>query len=92
MSKILFAAKIAFGGEDRGMPEQELDLFQLSAVGMAQLCTGPAQIMGRDMVQSYSFTAASNYVPDHVLRDSRAPDFAASGHGTENLSIPDPCG
>jgi hypothetical protein len=45
VSKILFAAKIAFGGEDRGMPEQELDLFQLSAVRMAQLCTGPAQIM-----------------------------------------------
>ena len=50
MSKILFAAKIAFGGENRGMSEQELDLFQLSTVGMAQLCTGPPQIMRRDMV------------------------------------------
>ena len=31
------------------MPEKELNLVQFSAGGMAQLCTGPAQIMRRQL-------------------------------------------
>ena len=31
------------------MPEKELDLFQFSAGCMAQFCTRPAQIMGRQL-------------------------------------------
>jgi hypothetical protein len=32
VSKILFAPEVAFGGQNRGMPQQELNLFKLSAV------------------------------------------------------------
>lgn len=32
MAEVLFAAKIAFGGQNRRMPEEELNLFEFSAV------------------------------------------------------------
>jgi len=45
MSQILFAAEIVFGGLDRDMPEQELNLLQLTTPIMAELRTGSPQIV-----------------------------------------------
>jgi len=45
MSEILFAAEIAFRGLHRCMPEQELNLLQLTTAVVAQLGTGPAQVV-----------------------------------------------
>ena len=39
VSKILFAAEIAFRGLDRCVPEQKLNLLKLTASIVAQLCT-----------------------------------------------------
>jgi hypothetical protein len=50
MPKILFAAEITFGGLDRRMPKQELNLLKFTAAVMAQLCTGSPKIMGRDVL------------------------------------------
>ena len=44
MSEILFAAEIAFRRLHGYMPQQELNLLQLSAVRVAQLRTGSSQI------------------------------------------------
>ena len=46
MSDILFAAEIAFFGLHRCMPEQELNLLQLTTAVVAQLRTGSAQVVG----------------------------------------------
>jgi hypothetical protein len=40
MSQILFATEIAFGGLHRRVPQQELNLFQLATVVVAQLRAG----------------------------------------------------
>jgi hypothetical protein len=50
MSEILFAPEIAFRGLDRCVPQQKLNLLQLTAAVVAQLRTGSAEVMGRDVL------------------------------------------
>ena len=45
MSKILFTAEIVLCGLHRSMAQKELNLFQFTTAIMAQLRTGPPQIM-----------------------------------------------
>ena len=45
MPETVFAAEIAFRGLHRCMPEQELNLLQFTTAVVAQLRTGPAQIV-----------------------------------------------
>jgi hypothetical protein len=47
---ILFRAKIAFGGLDGGVPEQELDLLEIAAALAAEFGAGAAQIMGAEVL------------------------------------------
>lgn len=42
MPEVLFTAEIAFGGQNRCVPKQELNLLQLSAIGVTQLRTRPS--------------------------------------------------
>ena len=49
MSQILLATEIAFRSLNRCVPQQELNLLQLSSAVMTQLRTGPPQIMRRDV-------------------------------------------
>jgi len=50
MPEILFAAEIAFRRLDGCMPQQELNLLQLAAAGVAQLRTSSPQIMRPNML------------------------------------------
>ena len=68
MSEILFAAEIALRCLHRCMPQQELNLLQLSSTVMTQLRAGPPQIVGGNMLQARSLAAGSDHVPDNVLR------------------------
>ena len=45
LTQVLFASQVALRGLDRDMAEQELNLFQFAAVAVAQLGTGPSQVM-----------------------------------------------
>ena len=45
MPEILLAAEIAFRGLDRCMPEQELNLLQLTTAVVTQFRTGPPQVV-----------------------------------------------
>src|SRR5260370_41825685 len=73
MSKILFAAQIAFRRLHGYMPQQELNLLKLSAVRVAQLRTGSAQVMRGNMLQPRSLAAGLDYVPHHIRRDAFPP-------------------
>jgi hypothetical protein len=44
-----------------------LDLFELAAVGMAQLCARSTQIVRRDMPESCFLAASAHDVPNAVL-------------------------
>ena len=50
MAEILLAAEITFRGLNRGVPQQELNLLQLSSAVVTQLRTGPPEIMRRDVL------------------------------------------
>src|ERR1019366_561041 len=78
MSKILFAAQIAFRRLDRCVSQQELNLFQLSSAVMTQLRTGPPQVVGCDVLQARSPTAGPDHVPHDILRNALAPYLGCS--------------
>ena len=90
MSEILFAPEIAFGRLNGYMPQQELNLLKLSAVGVAQLRTGPAQVMRCNMLQARSLAAGLDYVPHHILRDACPPYLSPSGHGSKDPALRNP--
>ena len=50
MPEILLAAEIALGRLDRCMPEQELNLLQLTAPVVAQFRAGPAEVVRRNVL------------------------------------------
>src|SRR5580692_9332195 len=57
MPEILFAAEIPFRCLDRCMAEQELNLLQFAAARVAQLRTGPPQVVRCDMLHPGSLAA-----------------------------------
>ena len=90
MSEILFAAEIAFRRLDGCMPEQELNLLQLTTAGVAQLRAGSPQIMRCNMLQARSLAATLDYVPHDILRDAFPPYLSRSGDGSKDPSLRDP--
>ena len=84
MSEILFAAEIAFRRLHGYMPQQELNLLKLSAVRVAQLRTGSAQVMRCNMLQARSLAAGFDYVPHHILRDA-FPPYGLEGFERDGL-------
>ena len=74
------------------MPEQELNLFQLSSAVMTQLRTGPPQVVRCDVLQARSPTAGPDHVPHHILRNALTPYLARPGDCPKDLSFGDPCG
>ena len=93
MSEILLAAEVALGRLYRGVPQQELNLLQLSSAVMTQLRTGPPQVVGCDVFQARSPTAGPHHVPHDILRDSSTPYLSRLCHTAEDLSLGDPgCG
>ena len=71
--KVLFAAKISLRGEDGRVSQEELNLFDFAARRMAQICTGPTQIMWSEVVQLRPFSTPANHVPDDILGDAFFP-------------------
>ena len=92
MSKILFTAQIVFCGLHRSMAQQELNLFQFTTAIMAQLRTGPPQIMWGNVLQSCFLAAGSDHVPDDILRNTIAPHPSQSGHRSEDFAVTDSSG
>jgi hypothetical protein len=72
------------------MPQQELNLLQLTTAVVAQLRAGSSQIMGCNVLQARSLAAAPDDVPNHILRDTFAPHLARPGDGSEDSSLRDP--
>jgi hypothetical protein len=89
VSEILFASEVAFRRLDGCMAQQELNLLQLTTIRVAQLGTGPAQVMRRNTLQPRFLAAGLDHIPDHVLRDAFAPDPACPGNCPEDPSLRD---
>lgn len=69
------------------MPQEELDLFDFAARGMAQLRTSPTQIVWSDVIQLCSFGTPPNDVPDDVLGNAFTPRRSVSADGPEDPAL-----
>src|SRR5258707_14713456 len=87
MSEILLAAEITLGRLYRRVPQQELNLLQRSSAVMTQLCTGPPQVVGCDVLQARSPAAGPDHVPHDILRDASAPHLSRPCHAAEDPSL-----
>lgn len=85
-AEILLAAEVTLCGLHRDVPEQELNLLQLTTAVVAQFRAGSSQIVRRDMLQPHSLATALHDVPDDILRDTLSPFFPCSGNGAEHPS------
>src|ERR1017187_9242668 len=66
------------------MSEEELDLFQFSAIHGAEFRAGPAQIMRSKVIQFHPLCAPSNDVPDDVLGNPFGPWRPLTAYHPEN--------
>lgn len=74
------------------MAQQELNLLQLTAAIVAQFRTGPPQVVRRNVLQACSLAAASDHIPDNVLREAAAPHLPPSGDWSEDFALTNPSG
>jgi hypothetical protein len=90
VSEILFAAEIAFRRLDGCVPQQELNLLKFAPAAVAQLRTGPAQVMRCNMLQARSLAAGLDYVPHDILRDAFPPHLSLPGDCPKDPSLHEP--
>jgi hypothetical protein len=90
MSEILFAAEIAFRRLDGCMPQQELDLLQLATARVAQLRTGPPQVVRCNVLQARSLAAGLDHVPHDILGEAFSPHLSSPGDGSKDPSLCNP--
>jgi hypothetical protein len=86
MAQVLLTTQIPLRGLHRDMGEQELNLFQLAAAGVAQLGARPAQVMRGDVPQPYAAAVSVHEVPDNVFADAIAPNRSILADGAEYSS------
>ena len=75
MNEILFRAKVPFGGLDRRVAQEQLDLLQLAPGGPAQFRRGAAAIMRRDARDAGSLGVRSEHLPDDLFGKDLASSF-----------------
>ena len=92
MSEILFAAEIAFRGLHGCVPEQELNLLELTAAIMAEFRTGPPQVVRCNVLQACSLAAGSDHIPDNILREAAAPHLPPAGDRSKDFACTNPSG
>src|SRR4051794_23516752 len=73
---LLLRPKVAFSGLDRGVTEQELDLFQIAAVLAAELGAGPAQIVRAEPLDADLLGRLLDHGPHRPVAQARAHDLA----------------
>jgi hypothetical protein len=76
----LLAAQISLGRLNRNMPQQELDLFQLTSGCLTQFCACPAQVVKREFCHANSFRTFLHNVPNRLFCHALAPDTAHLVH------------
>jgi len=83
---LLLGAKVAFGGLDGGVAEQELDLFEVSAVFAAEFRAGAAQIVGAETLDSDGFRRLLDHAPHRPIAQFLSHDAPTFGDSLEQSS------
>src|ERR1700730_12058527 len=89
VAQFLFATQITFGGLNRCVPKQELDLLQFTASQMAQARTSASQIMRSKVLDASALGRGFHDVPNRLWCDPAAPDFAEPVYSPEDWTFAD---
>ncbi len=79
----LFAAEITFGGLDRDMAKQELDLLQFSSGRMAQFRARAPEIMRRDAPEAEFGGVLLYDVPNQAFGHAVTPALSGTANAAE---------
>ncbi|RZU40382.1 hypothetical protein BDD14_1836 [Edaphobacter modestus] len=83
----MFAAKVTLGGQNRGVPEQELNLLKFASVHVAQLRADSAQIMRGGVLEFNTTGTIPNNVPNHIFRNPPTPSCSVPTDCSEDPSV-----
>ena len=83
----LLAAEILFSCLHRDMPEEKLDLIELTTRSVAKARAGTTKIVGRQFLDSGLFGAGFDDVPDNPLRHAVTPGFSRTADAPEQAAI-----
>src|SRR5215467_10119092 len=87
--KALFAPQVSLGRFHRNVPQQELDLLQFAAGGVAQAGTGAPTIVRRQFGNTSPAGVLLHDVPDHFFGDSLSPNRSLPSHAPEDPPVGD---
>jgi hypothetical protein len=82
------AAEILFCCLNGHVPEEELDLLELAARGVAKARASPAKIMRCQFLDSGLLGAILHHVPDNPLRHAVTPGFSSTADAPEQSAFP----
>ena len=82
----LFAAQVSFGGLDRNMAKQKLDLLQFASRYVAQPSAPSAQVVRRQFFDASFRSELADNVPDDLLGHTLTPDPPSSVDPTKHSS------
>src|SRR3984893_3969683 len=87
LSQRLLRPQVPLRRLDRGMAEEQLDLFQLPARLAAQFGAGPAQVVRRELAQMRGLGITHHQAPDCLfVPDLGSHDDIALVHGPEDAA------
>ena len=66
------------------MTKKELNLFQFSAIHVAELCAGSPEVVWSEVFQLHPLGAPLDDVPDDILGDPATPRRPMTAHGAED--------
>ena len=85
--QILLCAQIPFGGLNRGVAQQHLDLLQFAARSPTQLRAGAPQVVRRNIGNVNLGGVLLKHLPDDLLTQAVACNAATAVHGPENMAV-----
>src|SRR5262249_44136581 len=87
--KALLAPQVSLGRFHRNVPQQELDLLQFAAGGVAQAGAGAPTIVRRQFCNTSPAGVLLHDVPDHFFGDSLSPNRSLPSHAPEDPPVGD---
>ena len=86
---LLFRTEIPFRRLDGGVPEQELDLFEVTSSLAAELGAGAAEVVGSEALDPDLFGRPLHHIPDGPVAQALPDPLASLSNGSQEPALVD---